>query len=623
MAAPTLTALTSGKSTTDGTVFTTASITPTANSIVLLVVVGVSGTPVHPSSISGNGLTWEVIQGTFTTGKNSIIIYQAQDASPSSGVITITFAASKDSCLWSVVEFDNVHIGEGGDNAIQTGEAFSIETGVTSISQTLTTSANKIGMIGFSAFVHDANEGKTADTGVEIHDEFHDDGGTGTGLMTSWNNPHVPTQGASWATSSDVSMVMIGILGEDALLGTLAYADGFEIGGLELAQGTIGSPSILGSIASPAGRSGAFALRLNPASTQEQYRTWGGASSGGTLGILGGSHALYGFAVRFSDLAPGTEYVFAAPVLANAVETAFCFIDASGNFRFEDATGATVFTEITPFTVDTWNYTEIALQINNNVGAYEVWLDGVSLSSGTSDFWESSSNLEGIIFGGAGTGDGNVDIDDFYAVSHTATLQGNNLGPSEVFAYQVGPASATADSPHTFDNDTLDTNNWDAAAATPLASATFAAYTGSATNGARIFDEANNVTGHGRGPVSGAYTVTGTIQGAMWLGVYQRGTGGGTFHHQYHSNSGETTEHHLTMDTIANSADTFRAFVFEIVGRVPTVSESFVMGFGTTGAQNIECLEMWAFILHTPVVQPPDVFPLLPYKKPENTLLRM
>ncbi len=412
-------------------------------------------------------------------------------------------------------------------------------------------------------------------------------------------------------------------------VGVLRHIDGFETGGTNLAQAIQGAPSILGSIASPVGRSGAFALRCNPAGTQEQYRTWGGWGSGGTASNnpSADGHYLNGVAVRFSDLAPGTEYAFVTIVNASDLVAATFILEADGDMRLDNQPGSGILTEGTPFTADTFHYLEHAVQLTAT-GAWEVWLDGVSLGSGTSDFNDTSSVFDGIQLGGAGSGDGNVDFDDIYAVSHTATLQGNNLGPSEVFAYQSfgNGVNANADSGLTTNDSAMDVGSrgsaqfWTDAQITPL-NTDFGGWNASA-DGARISDEtAGGTSTHDAGPTSGLYTVDGIIQGAMWLQVLQRGTGGGSTHVQWYGEGSQSPISSYTMDSISNNSNTFRAVVSDDAGPVPTSSQSFAMGAGTTGAQDIEIYGQWAFILHTPVVAS-DVFPLLPYKKPENVLLR-
>lgn len=112
---PTL--LTSGSSTTDGTLFTTASVSPTAGSLQLLWVIE-SITKTSPSSVVGCDLTWVAV-GTADIGAfRRLTLYRAM-GTPSAGTIAITFAGSQNSCAWVVAEVAGVDTsGTDGSGAI-------------------------------------------------------------------------------------------------------------------------------------------------------------------------------------------------------------------------------------------------------------------------------------------------------------------------------------------------------------------------------------------------------------------------------------------------------------------------------------------------------------------------
>jgi len=79
------------------TVYTTASITPGANKLILALVttadLGFSG-PILVDSITGAGLTWveaaEVQYDTIASPRVALAVYRALGPSPSSGALTIT-----------------------------------------------------------------------------------------------------------------------------------------------------------------------------------------------------------------------------------------------------------------------------------------------------------------------------------------------------------------------------------------------------------------------------------------------------------------------------------------------------------------------------------------------------
>ena len=117
--------LTTNKSETDGTGYTTASITPTANALVLVMVSAVraDGITYSDPTLSGNGLTWVAI-GTVKEddaggSRRGGTLFRSMGASPSAGAITITYGASHESCAWSVAEFTGVDTtGTNGSGAV-------------------------------------------------------------------------------------------------------------------------------------------------------------------------------------------------------------------------------------------------------------------------------------------------------------------------------------------------------------------------------------------------------------------------------------------------------------------------------------------------------------------------
>ena len=407
--------------------------------------------------------------------------------------------------------------------------------------------------------------------------------------------------------------------------GQTSFIDGFELGGLEMAQSVIGSPSIIGSIASPAGRSAVFHLRLNPATTNEMYATWGGWI-GGVLEpgvVIGGGRFYVGQAFRFSDLAPGTEYPFMQLMDGDDAVVGTLSLSTGGDLVFDDQAGSEVHVETTPFTQDVWMHLGVSYQQIAS-GDWSIILDGVEVGSGLLefDFFDASTFFSGVRFLGAGVGDGNVDVDDHFFASSGATFVGVEMLPSQVFAYQIDVASATSTAGFTTNDDDLNTGQWADAAATPLASGSFAAFTDNPSDGARAFDQVSDGKGHGRGPVNGLYDVSGVIRGVQFVAFYQRGNGGGTNFRMWVGTSDQSPITFVQMTGIQNSNDTLRGIPFNSGPQIPTPTNSFAMGAGTIGAQNIEIREQWAMLVHTPDVVAADVFPLLPYKKPENVLLR-
>jgi hypothetical protein len=123
------TRLTSGINGTDATSFTTASISPAANNLILAVCasyanVGVAS-PVVDSVTGGGMTTWDSV-GTIQQNDSGILleqltIFRALQASPTSGTLTFNFGTdSLEICAWSIVQFSGVETsGTNGDTAVR------------------------------------------------------------------------------------------------------------------------------------------------------------------------------------------------------------------------------------------------------------------------------------------------------------------------------------------------------------------------------------------------------------------------------------------------------------------------------------------------------------------------
>src|SRR5262249_12453794 len=109
-------------STTDGTTYTTAAVSPAANNLQLLCVVTGDGTssPQNPTAVSGVGLTFTLVNSR-TSGNpgRRVGLWRALSGSPSTGAVTITFSATQQVATWTWSEFGNVDTGgTNGANAI-------------------------------------------------------------------------------------------------------------------------------------------------------------------------------------------------------------------------------------------------------------------------------------------------------------------------------------------------------------------------------------------------------------------------------------------------------------------------------------------------------------------------
>jgi len=120
--------LTSAASNSSLSSYSTASITPSANNLVLLTVLshlGASNGAGPVTSVTGNSLTWVkvanlVFGGSVGSGKNNDIeIWRAMGASPPTGAVTINYGSAQGTAGWSVSQFSGTdQTGTNGSGAI-------------------------------------------------------------------------------------------------------------------------------------------------------------------------------------------------------------------------------------------------------------------------------------------------------------------------------------------------------------------------------------------------------------------------------------------------------------------------------------------------------------------------
>jgi hypothetical protein len=125
-AAIAITTLTASGSQTGATSYTTASVSPTANTLILLSVAsrtGITADPTQPTA-TGNGLTWVVVSTTVfdntSSSRQRHTVFRAMGASPSTGTIVIDEAGqSQTSMTWAVEQVTGIDTsGTNGSGAI-------------------------------------------------------------------------------------------------------------------------------------------------------------------------------------------------------------------------------------------------------------------------------------------------------------------------------------------------------------------------------------------------------------------------------------------------------------------------------------------------------------------------
>ncbi|KKL21001.1 hypothetical protein LCGC14_2449830 [marine sediment metagenome] len=206
-------ALTEAANTTDATSFTTASITPTANRLVLVAVHAGTSTgdsPANTPTISGNGLTYVQIAtiGVNDTGggnlKQTLTLFRAMGASPSTGVITIDFAGETQvGCIWGVDEFAGIDTGgvDGADAVVQSATNSDDTASVNSLTVTLAAFGDA-GNATYGTFGIARNQAFTEGTGfTEISDLGH--GTPNRRLQTEWRDDNDTSVDVSWTDAAD------------------------------------------------------------------------------------------------------------------------------------------------------------------------------------------------------------------------------------------------------------------------------------------------------------------------------------------------------------------------------------------------------------------------------------
>ena len=227
----TATTLASGGKDSSRAVYTTASVTPSANKLILLAV-GRRGWGAI-TSVNGNGLNWVQVASDYNgygEGDNGIVLFRAVGLNPTTGPITITFASAQERANWSVVEFGNVDIsGVSGSSAI-VQVATSSDTGCTSITAWLSPFASENNASYGAAIV-----GNTTPALGSGFSKLHLVGPTGT-------NPDQINTFTEWKTINDTTVdinlghnpaAIIGVEIKAATDGSLALSNGasLKIGG--------------------------------------------------------------------------------------------------------------------------------------------------------------------------------------------------------------------------------------------------------------------------------------------------------------------------------------------------------------------------------------------------------
>jgi len=194
-----ITNLTSSKDDTNLSAYTTASITPPANELIVISILSraVSGSTNTPT-ITGNGLTWVLIDiEAGTDGSNKVSMFRAMGTAPTTGNITISMGGQTQLyAYWNVVSFSGVDItGTNGSGAVRQYNSNYNEGTNSGLSITLA-SFNDTNNIAYGAVR--AGNTITAGSGfTEITEQ------SGEAIFeTEWKNSQDTTVDWSWSSTS-------------------------------------------------------------------------------------------------------------------------------------------------------------------------------------------------------------------------------------------------------------------------------------------------------------------------------------------------------------------------------------------------------------------------------------
>ena len=186
--------------------YTTASISPTANRLVVLTVFNEKTNPTTVPTVTGAGMTWTNFFSRESASKNTkrVTMFRALSTSPGSGALTIDFGGTNQAvCGWNITEFDGIDTsGSNGANAI-----------VQSVGNDNNTAGNTGLTVTLAAFSSSSNatHGVVAwgsGTAITQGSGFTELGEVQAGpeYQSQWRNDNDTTVDWTWASNTDSSI---------------------------------------------------------------------------------------------------------------------------------------------------------------------------------------------------------------------------------------------------------------------------------------------------------------------------------------------------------------------------------------------------------------------------------
>lgn len=233
----TQTLLTSSGDAVDRSSYSTASISPSANKLVLVLVQHYcsGGNPPIPS-VSGCGMTWQYITGiTDSANIRRIDLFRSMSSSPSPGGLTFSFGSTQARCSWAISEFDGVDkTGSYGSGAIVQSSSAEASTGVGSLSITLSPIGSPInatfGAIRLGSLSTNINPGSgyTEITDYQDSENLH---------QTQWKIGTDNTVDWSWAPTGSTPAIALAIEIKGSGLNSVKKVAGVDIASVKKVAG--------------------------------------------------------------------------------------------------------------------------------------------------------------------------------------------------------------------------------------------------------------------------------------------------------------------------------------------------------------------------------------------------
>lgn len=231
---PSFSNLTSGSDIVGGTSFSTASISPSSNALVLISFAIRNNSTTNPTvtSVTGNGLTWELVNSSNyddnSASRRTLFVYRAMGASPTSGAVTIATGETETDVVWSVEEIIGVDTSgtNGAGAVVQSGNNRINTTDPAASSLTVTLSAfSSTRNVAFGAFAESGSgAGMSVGTGFTQLAYVDPTPSTNIALLTERKNSNDNTvdmiMGGSFSGEGGVGLEIKSATLIDAVSGT-------------------------------------------------------------------------------------------------------------------------------------------------------------------------------------------------------------------------------------------------------------------------------------------------------------------------------------------------------------------------------------------------------------------